>query len=69
MHMQDTIKMIQEAHSNLLPGYLGMQVIKATTEEVVGILEIKKISAQLVRSRMAELLWRLRIQWVPSVHF
>jgi 1,4-dihydroxy-2-naphthoyl-CoA hydrolase len=42
MHMQDTVKMIQEAHSNLLPGYLGMQVIKATTEEVVGILEIKE---------------------------
>ena len=40
--MQDIIKMIQEAHSNLLPGYLGMQVIKATTEEVVGILEIKE---------------------------
>ncbi|MGA3281280.1 MAG: PaaI family thioesterase [Smithella sp.] len=40
--MQDTVKMIQEALSNLLPGYLGMQVIKATTEEVVGSLEIKE---------------------------
>jgi uncharacterized protein (TIGR00369 family) len=40
--MQDTVKMIQEALSNLLPGYLGMQVIKATTEEVEGILEIKE---------------------------
>jgi 1,4-dihydroxy-2-naphthoyl-CoA hydrolase len=40
--MEDIIKMIQEAFSNLLPGYLGMQVIKATTEEVVGTLEIKE---------------------------
>jgi uncharacterized protein (TIGR00369 family) len=40
--MEDIVKMIQEAHSNLLPGYLGMQVIKATTEEVVGTLEIKE---------------------------
>jgi uncharacterized protein (TIGR00369 family) len=40
--MEDIIKMIQEVHSNLLPGYLGMQVTKATTEEVVGILEIKE---------------------------
>ena len=42
MHMEDIVGMIQEAHSNLLPGYLGMQVIKATTEEVVGTLEIKE---------------------------
>jgi uncharacterized protein (TIGR00369 family) len=40
--MKDIIKMIQEVHSNLLPGYLGMQVIKATAEEVVGTLEIKE---------------------------
>jgi uncharacterized protein (TIGR00369 family) len=40
--MKDIVRMIQEAHSNLLPGYLGMQVIKATTEEVVGTLEIKE---------------------------
>lgn len=40
--MENIIKMIQEVHSNLLPGYLGMQVIKATKEEVVGTLEIKK---------------------------
>jgi len=40
--MEDIVKMIQEAHSNLLPGYLGMQVIKATTEEVVSTLEIKE---------------------------
>ena len=26
----------------MLPGYLGMQVIKATTEEIVGTVEIKK---------------------------
>jgi uncharacterized protein (TIGR00369 family) len=42
MNMEDLVKMIQEAHSNLLPGYLGMQVTKATTEEVVGTLEIKE---------------------------
>jgi uncharacterized protein (TIGR00369 family) len=42
VHMEDIIKMIQEALSNLLPGYLGMRVIKATTEEVVGTLEIKE---------------------------
>jgi 1,4-dihydroxy-2-naphthoyl-CoA hydrolase len=40
--MENIIKMIQAAHSNLLPGHLGMQVIKATTEEVVGTLEIKE---------------------------
>ena len=40
--MEDIIKMIQEAHKNPLPGYLGMQVTKATTEEVVGTLEIKE---------------------------
>jgi 1,4-dihydroxy-2-naphthoyl-CoA hydrolase len=40
--MENIIKMIQEAHSNLLPGYLGMQVTKATTEEVTGILEIRE---------------------------
>ena len=40
--MEDIIKMIQEAHKNLLPGYLGMQVTKATKEEVVGTLEIKE---------------------------
>lgn len=40
--MEDIVKMIQEAHGNLLPGYLGMQVIKATTEKVVGTLEIKE---------------------------
>ena len=40
--MENIIKMIQEVHSNLLPGYLGMQVIKATQEEVIGTLEIKE---------------------------
>ncbi len=40
--MENIIKMIQEAHKDLLPGYLGMQVIKATTEEVVGTMEIKE---------------------------
>ena len=40
--MEDIVKIIQEVHSNLLPGYLGMQVIKATMEEVVGTLEIKE---------------------------
>ena len=58
--MEDIIKMIQEAFSNLLPGYLGMQVIKATTKEIF---------AQLVRLHMAALLWLLRIPWEPSVHF
>jgi len=67
--MENIIKMIQEVHSNLLPGYLGMQVIKATQEEVIGTLEIKKIFAQLVRSHMEALLWLLRIPWAPSAHF
>ena len=40
--MENIIKMIQEVQSNLLPGYLGMQVIKATQEEVIGTLEIKE---------------------------
>ncbi len=37
----DLIDRIQDAHKKLFPGYLGIEVTKATEDEVVGNLEIK----------------------------
>ncbi|MDY6906000.1 MAG: hypothetical protein SWH61_15090 [Thermodesulfobacteriota bacterium] len=37
--MDEIVAAIQEAHKNLLPGYLGMKLKLASKEEVVGTLE------------------------------
>lgn len=38
----EIVKAIKEVHKNLLPGYLGIELIEASTEKVVGNLEIKE---------------------------
>jgi uncharacterized protein (TIGR00369 family) len=38
----ELIETIKEVHRNLLPGYLGIELIEASAENVVGSLEIKE---------------------------
>lgn len=38
----ELIEAIKEVHRNLLPGYLGIELIEASEENVVGSLEIKE---------------------------
>lgn len=38
----EMVKAIKEVHQNILPGYLGIELIEASEEQVSGYLEIKE---------------------------